>query len=634
MELYEKYVGQIFDNRYRIEKIIGIGGMAIVFKATDLLMRRLVAVKILKDEIAGDEPSVKRFINEYKAVAMLSHPNIVNIYDVSVRENIKYIVMEFVDGITLKNYMRHREVLNLREIVSYTMQILRALDHAHKKGIIHRDIKPQNIMLLKNGAIKVMDFGIAKLPNAETVTMTDKAIGTVYYISPEQVSGGQIDARSDLYALGVMLYEMATGHLPFTADTPVSVALMQVNDMATPPRQINPQIPVGLEQIILRAMDKDPDARYQSAEEMLSHFQKLKDNPRVVFRENARAVKKSETVRKKKKGSRSMFPIIMGVTVAFLCVAGVSAYYIVDKLFINSPSNAYQDMPVRDFVGMSYTEELEDFFDESSVYYLLNVEYKYSDTIEEGKIISQTPSAGVKKKFLADKQKIQIDLVVSKGTETTVLEDYTVRDYREAEAALRKQGLTVVIEESASAYLDIGYVVRTEPVAGTVLNIGDTVTLYVNYGVDTVKTSVPNFVGMTEADALIHVIENQLEVGDVTYEKSSNPAGTVIKQSADAWGEIAKYSEIDFVVSGGAYYSGDGTTPPTKADTTPPETEPPETEPEDTTPDAPPEEDWNFGFWDSEDDDPVDTDEDWEDHVVDGGNGFGGGGGLGGMFRH
>jgi len=584
MEFYEKYVGQIFDNRYRIEKLIGIGGMAIVFKATDLLMRRLVAVKILKDEIAGDEQSVKRFTNESKAVAMLSHPNIVNVYDVSVRDNIKYIVMEFVDGITLKNYMRHREVLNLREIISYTTQILRALDHAHKKGIIHRDIKPQNIMLLKNGAIKVMDFGIAKLPNAETVTMTDKAIGTVYYISPEQVSGGQIDARSDLYALGVVLYEMATGRLPFTADTPVSVALMQVNDMAVPPRQINPQIPVGLEQIILRAMEKEQDTRYQSAEDMLAHFQKLKENPHVVFRENARAVKKSDAVRKKKKhGSRSMFPIIMGVTVAFLCVAAVCGYYILDKLFINSAANEYQDIPVRDFVGMNYTDELEDFFDASPIYYLLNVEYRYSDTIEEGKIIEQTPAAGVKKKFLADKQKIQIDLIVSKGTETTILEDYTVRDYREAEQAVRKQGLQVVLEEAASNYLDIGYVVRTEPEAGTVMNMGDTVTLYVNYGADTVKTSVPNFVGMTEADALIHVIENQLEVGKVTYERSGNPVGTVIRQSADAWVEIAKYSEIDFVVSGGSGYTGDGTTPPSRAEAYVPETRPPEPEPEPET---------------------------------------------------
>jgi len=589
MDIYEKYVGQIFDNRYRIEKLIGIGGMAIVYKATDLLMRRLVAVKILKDEIAGDEPSVKRFKNESRAVSMLSHPNIVNVYDVSVRDNIKYIVMEYVDGITLKNYMRHRQVLNLREIISYTVQILRALDHAHSKGIIHRDIKPQNIMLLKNGAIKVMDFGIAKLPNAETVTMTDKAIGTVYYISPEQVSGGQIDARSDLYALGVMLYEMATGQLPFTAETPVSVALMQVNDTAVPPRQINPQIPVGLEQIILRAMQKEPETRYQSAEEMLTHFHKLKENPHVVFRENAKAARKSDVKKKKKHGSRSMFPIIMGVTMAFLCVAAVSGYYIIDKIFINNVANQYQEIPVRDFVGMSYTDELEDFFDTSAVYYLLNVEYKYSNTIEEGKIISQSPTAGVTKKFLAEKQKIQIDLVVSKGTETTVLEDYTVRDYREAEAALRKLGLTVVVEEAASNYLDIGYVVRTDPEAGTVMDIGDTVTLYVNYGADTIKTSVPNFVGMTEADALIHVIENQLEVGKVTYERSSSPAGTVIKQSADAWVEITKYSKIDFVISGGVNYSGNGTSLPTKADLTvpakptpepEPETEPPQTEPD------------------------------------------------------
>ena len=274
MELYEKYVGLVFDNRYRVERIVGIGGMAVVFKATDLLMRRTVAIKILKDEISADEQAVQRFKHEYRAVAMLSHQNIVNIHDASVRDNIKYIVMEYVEGITLKNYMQHREVLNLREIISYTTQILRALDHAHKKGIIHRDIKPQNIMLLKNGVIKVMDFGIAKIPNAETVTMTDKAIGTVYYISPEQVNGSPTDARSDLYALGVMLYEMATGSLPFSAETPVSVALMQVNDTATPPREINPHIPVGLEQIITRAMEKDPDARYQSAEEMLRRAEK------------------------------------------------------------------------------------------------------------------------------------------------------------------------------------------------------------------------------------------------------------------------------------------------------------------------------------------------------------------------
>ena len=225
MEGYERYVGQVLDNRYRIERIIGMGGMAVVFRAEDLLMRRIVAVKILKDDIARDEVSVKRFINESKAVSMLSHPNIVTIYDVSVRSDAKYIVMEYIEGITLKNYMTKKGKLEFREIIMYTEQVLRALEHAHQKGIVHRDIKPQNIMLLKNGIIKVMDFGIAKLPNAETVTVKDSAIGTVYYISPEQASGKPIDARSDIYSLGVMMYEMATGKLPFTADSPVSVAL-------------------------------------------------------------------------------------------------------------------------------------------------------------------------------------------------------------------------------------------------------------------------------------------------------------------------------------------------------------------------------------------------------------------------
>ena len=241
MDKYDKYVGQIFDRRYRIVRIIGVGGMAVVFEAVDTVMKRTVAVKMLKEEIAGDAQAVKRFINESRAVSMLSHPNIVSIYDVSVRDDLKYIVMERVDGITLKNYMNSRGPLPPKEIMNYTAQILRALDHAHSKGIIHRDIKPQNIMLLKNGKIKVTDFGIAKLPNAETVTMTDKAIGTVYYISPEQASGKKIDPRSDIYSLGVVMYEMATGKLPFVADSPVSVALMQVNNQPRPPRELLPR---------------------------------------------------------------------------------------------------------------------------------------------------------------------------------------------------------------------------------------------------------------------------------------------------------------------------------------------------------------------------------------------------------
>ena len=279
MDKYDKYVGQIFDRRYRIVRIIGVGGMAVVFEAVDTVMKRTVAVKMLKEEIAGDAQAVKRFINESRAVSMLSHPNIVSIYDVSVRDDLKYIVMERVDGITLKNYMNSRGPLPPKEIMNYTAQILRALDHAHSKGIIHRDIKPQNIMLLKNGKIKVTDFGIAKLPNAETVTMTDKAIGTVYYISPEQASGKKIDPRSDIYSLGVVMYEMATGKLPFVADSPVSVALMQVNNQPRPPREILPSVPPGVEAMILTAMEKDPDKRFQSASVMLHYVLRLREDP-------------------------------------------------------------------------------------------------------------------------------------------------------------------------------------------------------------------------------------------------------------------------------------------------------------------------------------------------------------------
>lgn len=567
IDIYAKYVGRVFDNRYRIEQVIGIGGMAVVFKATDMLMHRVVAVKILKDEISSDEQSVRRFSNESKAIAMLSHPNIVNIYDVSVRDNIKYIVMEFVEGITLKNYMQRREVLNFREMISYTTQILRALDHAHKKGIVHRDIKPQNIMLLKNGVIKVMDFGIAKLPNADTITMTDKAIGTVYYISPEQVEGGEIDARSDIYSLGVMMYEMATGQLPFTAETPVSVALMQVNETAVAPRQINPQIPVGLEQIIVRAMEKRPEARYQSAEDMLNHIARLKENPKIMFRENraisAREAKNANT-KKKKSVSHAMFPIIMGVATAFLLVAGVSGYYIIDRLFLNGASNSYETISVENFVGATYTQELADWFEGSEYYSLLNLEYEYSDTVEAGRIVLQEPEAGERKKVLAGKQRCEMGLTISMGVKTVLLEDYTVRDYREVKAELQKLELAVKVVNVYSDVYGIGYVVKTVPEAGTLMNVNDVVEIHVSQGSDPVKAMVPNFEGMTELSALAQIVSNRFRIGKVTYVQNWQDAGTVVSQSVNAWVEVPLYTEIDFEVSGGWDYSGDGTTPPVK----------------------------------------------------------------------
>lgn len=287
-EKYRQYENNILDDRYIIDKLIGVGGMAVVFRARDTYLNNMtVAIKILKDDAATDEIVVKRFKNESKAEGMLKHNNIVAVHNVSVKGKIKYMVMEFLYGLTLKSYLVAKgEPLRFEEVVSYSAQILRALSEAHRNGIIHRDIKPQNIMLLENGRIKVMDFGIAKLPDAETITVTDKAVGTVYYMSPEQAHGKKnIDTRSDLYSLGAMMYELATGQVPFKGETPIAVLFKHMQEDVVPPRQINPSIPVGLEQIILCAMSKDPANRFQTADEMLGYVKRLQADKKIKFDE-------------------------------------------------------------------------------------------------------------------------------------------------------------------------------------------------------------------------------------------------------------------------------------------------------------------------------------------------------------
>ena len=549
MENYERYVGAVLDNRYRIEKVIGIGGMAVVFKAEDTLMRRNVAVKILKDEIAKDEQSVKRFINESKAVSMLSHPNIVNIYDVSMKNAEKYIVMEYIEGITLKNYMTKKGVLSLREIIGYTEQILRALEHAHAKGIVHRDIKPQNIMLLKNGIVKVTDFGIAKLPNAETVTMTDKAIGTVYYISPEQASGNAIDARSDIYSLGVLMYEMATGKLPFTADSPVSVALMQINESATSPREINESIPKGLEQIITMAIEKSPEMRYQNATQMIRQLAKLKENPGIQFKNpNKKGKAKSG------KQSKSMFPIILGVSVAFLITALIATFFALSSIF-SGADDSTETITIKDFVGQSYTEDMENFFN-TSEYYKLILKQVYSDEMPAGKIISQSPEAGETRKVVKGEKRCEITLTVSQGARYVQMPDVTVLDYREAKIMLENIGVALEIktESQVNSVYDVGAVISTVPDIGATLENGDTVTLYVSSGPTAEKLEMPDFVGKNEGEALKGLLEKKLFPGDVIYEASDKAKGTVLTQSVRAGDETFIYSFINFTVSGGKDY--------------------------------------------------------------------------------
>ena len=587
MDIYERYIGQVFDNRYRIDALIGVGGMAVVYKAVDLLMRRIVAVKILRDDISTDDASVKRFINESKAVAMLSHPNIVNIYDVSVRDNVKYIVMEYIEGITLKNYMTRREVLSFKETLGYSMQILRALDHAHKKGIVHRDIKPQNIMLLRDGVIKVMDFGIAKLPNAETVTMSDKAIGTVYYISPEQASGEALDSRSDLYSLGVLMYEMSTGRLPFEADSPVSVALKQVNDDAAPPRSINPKIPQGLEQIIMKAMEKDPSIRYQNAEQMLECLEKLRENPSIVFKPKASEKFKSFFQKRLPLGrvSKSMLPIVIGVFSAFFIAFSICAVYIFTHSFSNSSIEDYESVDVENFVGATYTEELERWFQSSKYFRLAGVEYRFDENTEKGRIIGQSPAAGESKRVLAGKQFCEVTLIISNGEENFELEDYISRDYRLVVSELRNLQIKSNVTRTDSMVYPAGTVIGSNPPAGTMISAGDTIELFVSRGAGDADLEMPDFEGKHEAETFISMAENKLRIGKVTYEKSEKAAGTVIGQSIEAGEPVYYYTVIDFVVSGGPKYGEPEETTTEEVTTDPEESSTPEetVEPEESS---------------------------------------------------
>mgnify|MGYP004514292189 FL=1 len=557
MDKYDKYVGQIFDRRYRIVRIIGVGGMAVVFEAVDTVMKRTVAVKMLKEEIAGDAQAVKRFINESRAVSMLSHPNIVSIYDVSVRDDLKYIVMERVDGITLKNYMNSRGPLPPKEIMNYTAQILRALDHAHSKGIIHRDIKPQNIMLLKNGKIKVTDFGIAKLPNAETVTMTDKAIGTVYYISPEQASGKKIDPRSDIYSLGVVMYEMATGKLPFVADSPVSVALMQVNNQPRPPREILPSVPPGVEAMILTAMEKDPDKRFQSASVMLHYVLRLREDPGYNFKAHHSGstaqipVQRGKGGRKAaKKQSRSMFPIIAAVVTAFMLVLITTGIVVLKNALDRSKESQGVTVSVPEYVGSVYNDELKKQIEDEG-YFNIIVTEEFDADHEEGYILAQDPDEGAARKVKRGTQKADVKLTVCTGAGSFTLDDYSVVEYRTAKLEMQKKGLKVEEYGEYDNTLFEYYTLRTDPPAGSTVKRGDTVKIFYSLGPQIEYVTIPTFVGMTESDAITTLNSLGISYGKITYEKNDKyPKGQIIFQSKAVGSKVpVGVTEIDFTVS-------------------------------------------------------------------------------------
>ncbi|MDR0903449.1 MAG: Stk1 family PASTA domain-containing Ser/Thr kinase [Ruminococcus sp.] len=578
----DKNIGKRLDGRYEITELIGVGGMADVYKATDILEGKVVAVKILKPEFSDNEEFIRRFRNESKAIAVLSHPNIVKIFDVGFTDKLQFIVMEYIDGITLKEFIEQQGVLKWKDSIHFIIQILRALQHAHDRGIVHRDIKPQNIMLFPDGTIKVMDFGIARFAREELKTISDKAIGSVHYISPEQASGNVTDERSDIYSVGIMMYEMLTGIKPFDADNPVTVVLMHMQKGARPPRQINDTIPEGLEEIVIRAMQADPSKRYQSASEMIKDIEEFKRNPAIIFayeyasKEQTQnfspAVKESAsrafentldrnsvsadsdrdiTSRKKneeKQGSKvrtktrdelkrleydddddedgdvsksSYFVAILTAIAAGIVIL-VVAFVVIQLIDITKGSGEAELLEMTDLIGLSYQDVKVAYADK---FELRNAGEEYNDMWPAGAIIRQSIEAGDNyKKGVA----IQ-EVTVSKGKRQVIIDNVYGQEAEAATAILMANGNFIVRQVFQSdENVEEGMVIKTDPPRNEKVDSGSLIYMYVSNGSAQPPIYVPNVVGQTEEQARILLEKLAVTVLPVD---SKDAAGTVVEQS-------------------------------------------------------------------------------------------------------
>lgn len=566
----DKYTGKRLDGRYEIHELLGVGGMAVVYKAYDTIDDRVVAIKILKDEFAGNSEFLRRFRNESKAIAVLSHPNIVKVYDVSFGDRMQYIVMEYVDGITLKEYLDQQKEVKWKEAIHFTVQILRALQHAHEKGIVHRDIKPQNIMLLQDGTIKVMDFGIARFARSETRTMTDKAIGSVHYIAPEQARGDLTDEKADIYSVGVMLYEMITGQLPFEADNAVSVAIMQLQANPTLPREINPDIPEGLQEITLKAMQKVPSQRYQSAAEMLRDIEQFRRNPGIRFEykyfvddtptkyvdaiNNVKGTtgpvsyndnyEYEEDLGKKRNSGKTKM-IVAGIGTAFLIMAVILGIMLV----INQPATTEPEedelVKVPKFVGMIYEEEIKD-NSEYTENFTFTIKDGNDPNQEDGVVLKQTPNEGIEVK----KGK-EIVLTVNTQGELTTVPDVTGLPQDKAEESIRKRNLTPNVVTVADEETAKGYVTGTNPSKNTEVKPGTEVTIYVSSG-PAEGIAVPAVIDKTLEAAKADIIAAGLTVGEVTAQDDSDKAENLVIETNPLPGvKVASGTKVDIIYSSG-----------------------------------------------------------------------------------
>lgn len=584
-------IGKKLDGRYELLELIGVGGMADIYRARDIQEDRIVAVKILKTEYAGSEEFLRRFRNESKAIALLSHPNIVKIYDVGFTDKVQFIVMEYVDGITLSDYIEQQGVLKWRDAVHFTVQTLKALQHAHDRGIVHRDIKSSNIMLLRDGTIKVMDFGIARFNRENNKTMSEKTIGSVHYISPEQARGDMTDERSDIYSVGVALYEMLTGKKPFDGDTPVAIALMHMQTDPKKPSEVNETIPEGLEQIVLKAMQKEPNARYQTALEMITDLEEFKKNPGMIFDYKYNStdgtpkftginpLTEQNDLRRRKlpdepddlvvddddyddddeaEERRSpLIPILFAVGAAFVIGVVFLVLSMVSNRIGGQPNTSsdaalsgYGDISfdpngefaLPNFVGKQWEAVSKEFADKSVL--VLTAQLEWSDK-PEGEIFDQEFPEG--RRVMRGSNLL---VKVSKGIQQREIEDMSDRTVDAAKKQLEKNGFKVTTSRQEHDTIAKDHVISTIPEAHTRAPVGSTVVLIVSSGPNDKPFAMPKLVDMNIDDALKRCQEYNLKT-KVENKPSLTEKGTVLEQSIAPESMAYKGDEITLVVSTG-----------------------------------------------------------------------------------
>ena len=551
----DKYIGTLLEDRYQIIEKIGEGGMAVVYKAMCNRLNRLVAVKIMRDEFAADEDFKRRFSSESQAVAMLSHPNIVTVYDVSHSEKIEYIVMELIDGITMKQYLERKGAVGWRETLHFSKQIAKALVHAHSKGIIHRDIKPQNIMLLRDGTIKVADFGIAALEN-EATEMSGQAIGSIHYIAPEQARGEYPNARCDIYSLGVVMYEMLTGKLPYTGESLTEIALKHIEAKPVPPHDIVDDFPLEFENIIFKAMNPDINERYQNAAELLEALEYFTESqsetdrnenpdeePQIVPVRSVSEMSRRKFLLRRKRASRVSF-----FSGAFLILAcAVFLFTALWNFWLKDifPETVLIEIPK--FVD-SNIADISNNTDYSGVFNFY-VSYVPSSAADAGKVVSQNPAAG--RSVSSQPGGIDINLTVYAGAEFMEVPDLTLKFYRDAADELIRLGFNVEVENELSDSVEKDYIIGTSPVAGDKISSGSTVYLTVSNGNMTAVVPVPQLVGLTEEAAVAKINSANLTFGGSVITENGSDKGIVVAQSVEAYTEVEEHTKIVISVSAG-----------------------------------------------------------------------------------